>query len=138
MARRLLLLSLNDTRARLTRQNARYQSSQHRSERIRRIKEQIMKRFFLLAALVGGMTWLGTSSTAKADHFVGPGWRGYGRPHGYAWRGYGPRYYGYRPFVTPGLVIGGPRFSVGIGTAYPYPAYPVYGSGCAYPGYYGW
>ena len=98
-----------------------------------------MKRFFLLAALVGGLTWLGTSSTAKADHFVGPSWRGYGRPYGYAWRGYGPRYgYGYRPLVAPGFVIGGPRFSVGIGTAYPYPAYPAYGPGCAYPGYYGW
>src|SRR5262249_60053233 len=87
----------------------RHQSSQHKSEWIRRIKEQIMKRFFLLAALVGGLTWLGTSSTAKADHFVGPGYRGYGRPYGYGWRGYGPRYYGYRPLVAPGLVIGGRR-----------------------------
>jgi hypothetical protein len=100
-----------------------------------------MKRFFLLAALVGGLTLVGFSSTAKADRFVGGGWRGgYGHGYGYGWRGaYGPRYgYGYRPLVAPGLVIGGPRFSVGIGTAYPYPAYPAYGAGCAYPGYYGW
>ncbi|MGE5192676.1 MAG: hypothetical protein ACM3U2_09250 [Deltaproteobacteria bacterium] len=100
-----------------------------------------MKRFLLLAAAVGGLTLAGFASTAKADHFMGGGWGGgYGRGYGCGWHGgCGPRYgYGYRPVVSPGLFIGGPRFSFGIGTGYAYPSYPAYGQGCGYPGYYGW
>jgi hypothetical protein len=100
-----------------------------------------MKRFLLLAAVVGGLTLAGFASTAKADHFVGGGWRGgYGRSYGYGWRGgCGPRYaYGYRPYVAPGLFMGGPRIGIGIGTGYAYPSAPVYGPGYGYPGYYGW
>jgi len=99
-----------------------------------------MKRILMTAAAVVGLTLAGTVSTAKADHFVGGGWGGgYGRGYGYGgWRaGCGPRYR-YRPVVAPGLFIGGPRFSVGIGTGYAYPTYPVYGPGYVTPGYYGW
>jgi len=99
-----------------------------------------MKRFLILAAVVGGLTLTGFASTAKAD-----GWRGgYGRWHGYGygWRGgYRPYYgYGYRPYVAPGVVIGGPRFRIGVGVApaYAYPPRAYYGPGYGYPGYYGW
>ena len=96
-----------------------------------------MKRFLLLAAVVGGLILAGFASTAKADHYVGRGGRGgYGRGYGYGWRpGWGPRYaYGYRPYVAPGLFIGGPRVGIGIGTGYAYPPAPVYGPGYGYPG----
>jgi hypothetical protein len=97
-------------------------------------KETIMKRFLLLAALVGGFTLVGFTSTAKANNWGRAGWRGPGRFYG--GYGYRPGYrYGYRPYVAPGVVIGGPRFGIGIGTPYAYP--PVYGPAYGYPGY-GW
>jgi hypothetical protein len=101
-----------------------------------------MKRFLLLAAVVGALTLggFGFASTANAH----PGWGhgGYGGYHG----GWGPRYhggyrtyaYGYRPYVAPGFYAGGPRFSIGfnsgIGCGNPY---NYYGS-AVYPPAYGW
>ncbi len=85
-------------------------------------------------ALFGVLTACGLTSTADAH-----GW-GYGpryRPHyGYGWRP-GPYYpYGYRPYVAPGVVIGGPRISVGIGAGYAYPPPPpVYVAPYPYYGY---
>jgi hypothetical protein len=106
--------------------------------RIAALKDQkgrnVMRRFLLLAALVGGLTTIGFTSTAKADRYDWghAGWRGHGRYYGgYGYRG--PYRYGYRPYVAPGVVIGSPRFSVGFGTAYGYP--PVYGPAYGYPGY---
>ncbi len=102
-----------------------------------------MKRFLLMAVAAAGLTLVGFTSTAKADHYMGGGWGGgYGRGYGYGGfhGGCGPRYgYGYRPYVAPGLFIGGPRVGVGIGigTGYAYPPPPVYGAGYGYPGYYG-
>lgn len=93
-----------------------------------------MKRFLLLAAAVAGLTFCGFSSTAKADgwrHGWHGGYGGYGHYHGY----WGPRSYGYgyRPYVAPGVFIGGPRvgFGVGVAPAYAYPG-PAYGYGYGY------
>jgi hypothetical protein len=97
-----------------------------------------MKRFLLLAALVGGLTLVGFTSTAKADRngWGRGGWHGNGRFYGgYGYRGPYRYGYGYRPYVAPGIVIGGPRFGVGIGTGYGYP--PAYGPAYGYPAY-GW
>jgi hypothetical protein len=102
------------------------------------VKEKIMKRFLLLAALVGGFTLIGFTSTAKADRddWGRGGWRGHGRINGgYAYRGRFGYGYGYRPYAAPGVFIGGPRFGVGIAPAYGYP--PVYGPAYGYPAY-GW
>ena len=98
-----------------------------------------MKRFLLIAAAAVGLAFCGFSSTASA---AGPyGWRGGYRPYGGYWRG--PRFYGYgyRPYVAPGVFIGGPRIGVGIGSGgygYPAPYPPAYGYGYGYPGYGVW
>jgi hypothetical protein len=120
------------SRGRPTRHREKKKSALKDSEQ----KEKIMKRFLLLAALVGGLTTFGFTSTAKADrdNWGRGGWRGQGRFYG----GYGyraPYRYGYRPYVAPGVVIGGPRFGIGIGTPYAYP--PAYGPAYGYPAY-GW
>jgi hypothetical protein len=94
------------------------------------IKEQIMKRFLIMAAVLGGLTFAGFGSTASAGYW-GPG---YGRC-GYTYRGWGRPYgfYGVQPYVAPSVFIGGPRIGIGIGTPYAYPAgYPVYGYGYPY------
>src|SRR5262245_24422474 len=99
-----------------------------------------MKRFLLIAAAVVGLAFCGFSSTAKADGWR-HGWRGgYGPYRGY-WGG--PRFYGYRyrPYVAPGVFIGGPRVGIGIGYGaygYPAPYPPAYGYGYSYPGYGAW
>lgn len=89
-----------------------------------------MKRFLIMAAVLGGMTFAGMGATADAGYWgpgnghCGYGYRGWGRPYGY---------YGVRPYAAPGIFIGGPRIGVGIGTGYAYPApYPVYGYGYPY------
>jgi hypothetical protein len=90
-----------------------------------------MKRILILATIVGGLVLCVRPMATQAQ-----GW-GYGyygpryRPYGYGWRP-GP-YYPYRPYVAPGVFIGGPRIGIGIGTAYPYPPPPVYPPPCAYP-----
>lgn len=102
-----------------------------------------MKRLLMLAALFGGLTLAGFSSTAEAH-----GWRngggyggGYGYHHGYGggygWRGgFRPNYgWGYRRYAAPGVFIGGPRFGVGVAPVYGYPP-PIYGPGYGYG--YGW
>ena len=97
-----------------------------------------MKRFLILAAVVGGLAFGGMASTAKADHFHGGyGWGGYRRFGGYG--------YGYRPY--PGYVVapnvgtsvyfGTPQFGFGLGNAFGNPYYGGYG----YRGHrcgYGW
>jgi len=92
-----------------------------------------MKRFLILAAMVGGLMVCAWPKTVQAQ-----GWR-YGyygpryRPYGYGWRP-GPWYpYGYRPYVAPGVFIGGPRVGIGIGGGYAYPPPPVYGPAYPYP-----
>ena len=94
-----------------------------------------MKRFLFLAAVLGGLTLCGLPSTAKAQGW-GYGYRGprY-RPYAYGWRP-GPYYpYGYRPYLAPGVFIGGPRIGIGIspGYVYPPPPPPVYGPVYPYP-----
>ena len=97
-----------------------------------------MKRFLILAAVMGGLTFAGFASTANAGYGHGGYHGGYGHAgyahgygHGYAYRGWGRPYgYGYRP----GLFIGTPGLGIGIGTGYAYPApYAGYGYGYANP-----
>jgi hypothetical protein len=103
------------------------------------IKERIMKRFLILAAVMGGLTFAGFASTANAGY----GWRGGGNGHGgYGRVGYGRAYgygYGYggwgRPYgygYRPGVFIGTPGIGIGFGTGYAYPA-PYAGYGYGYP-----
>ena len=116
-------------------------------------KERIMKRFLILAAVTGGLTFAGLASTANADHWggghrgggYGCGHSGYGRGYGGGYgRGYGyggwgrtHGYYGngYRPYAVPGVFIGSPGIGVGFGSGYGYPA-PYSGSGYGYPSCY--
>lgn len=76
-----------------------------------------MKRLLMLAALVGGLTFAGSTSTAEAHGGFGGGYRGgYGRCGGYGWGGgyrggYGGCGYGYRP----GIYISTPSFGFGYG-----------------------
>ena len=94
-----------------------------------------MKWFLLLATLVGGLTVLGSASTANAY-----GYRVRYTPYGYR-AVYRPRYAYPAPYVLgPGVVVAGPRVGYGVGVAAPmygYPAGPMYAPGVA-PGYYGW
>src|SRR5204863_8077795 len=102
--------------------NLRDSSSNNISGQIR-IKEQVMKRFLILAAVMGGLTFAGFASTANAGYGGRGGYhggyghagyaRGYG--HGYGYGGWGRPYgYGYRP----GLFIGTPGLGIGFGTGY--------------------
>lgn len=110
-----------------------------------------MKRFLLLAAVVGGLTLGGFASTAKADHggrgVGGLGGWGHGSGgYGYHHAGCGPRYagfrtfgYGYSPYVTPGFYAAGPGFAIGVNSGFgcgnPYNSY---GSAVYPPANYGW
>jgi hypothetical protein len=85
-----------------------------------------MKRLLILATLVGGLTILGSTSTANAGVY-----RVRYTPYGYR-EVYRPRY-GYPP---PGVVYLGPP--VRVAPVYTYPPPVVYGPGYAYPGFYGW
>jgi hypothetical protein len=80
-----------------------------------------MKKFILLGVVVAGLAIVGTSQTAKADHFRGGGF-GYGSSCGYGGYGYGRPYgysnFGYSSFGNPGYGYGygyQPGFSIVIG-----------------------
>jgi hypothetical protein len=92
-----------------------------------------MKRFLILAAVLGGLVFAGMPRSAEAHG----GWRGgYGRGgYGYrgGWRGgYGRGGYGYYGGgYRPGVFIGTPGFQFGYGTGYGVPYYGGgYGYGC--------
>jgi hypothetical protein len=90
-----------------------------------------MKWFLLLAALIGGLTIFGSTSTANAA-----GYRVRYTPYGYR-AVYHPRYGYPAPVVAaPGVVVMGPR--VRVAPVYAYPTPVIYGPGYAYPGTYGW
>lgn len=98
-----------------------------------------MKRLLMLATLVGGLTFAGSTSTAEAHGgFRGGHRHGHHRHHpGYGWGGYRGPFggfggYGYRP----GIVITTPSFGFGYGGYGSY--YGGYGGyGCRGGGY-GW
>lgn len=95
-----------------------------------------MKRFLMLAAVVGGLGLFGFTQNAQAHGGYGGGYRGhYG--HGHYRGGFGGGYYGgYRPYVPAyrsGLFMSTPGFSIGYG-GYPY-GYGYgsnYGYGCGW------
>jgi hypothetical protein len=93
-------------------------------------KERIMKRFLILAALIGGMSLASLPSDAMAGRWD----RGYRRGYNDAsFRGYRrvyrPRYYGY-----PRVIVQAPGVQVGYGNGYYGNAY--YSNG--YYSNYGW
>lgn len=105
-----------------------------------------MKRFLLLAAVVGGLTLGGFSSTANAAGWYGgrDGWGGGGGGYGHcgAYGGYRGAYgYGYNPYVGTRLFLNGPRFNVAINPGFGYGfagPYNRYGSVAYPPAFYGW
>jgi len=109
-----------------------------------------MKRFLLLAAVVGGLTLggFGFASTANAGYGHGGGHGGWGHGgYGYHHAGWGPRYYGgvrpfgygYNPYVAPGFYVGGPGFAVGVNSGFGYGnPYNSCGSSVYPPAAYGW
>ena len=99
-----------------------------------------MKRFLMLAALLGGLGVAGTTGTAEANHrYHGYRFGGtyYGTPAPFIGGGYyggnfvGAAYPGlYRPFY-----VGTPGVQYGLGTSY---VAPGFGYGYGYVGGYGW
>jgi hypothetical protein len=95
-------------------------------------RRDVMKKLAILVVLVGGLVFLGTASSARADHLSH-----FHRHHHYYGGGYyGPGYairgWGYRP--APRFFIRTPNFAFGISN-YNYGGY--YGGGWGYPYGYG-
>jgi hypothetical protein len=98
-----------------------------------------MKRLLMLAAVVGGLTFAGTTNTAEA-HPRGGFRGGHHHHHHHGGRGF----YGYNNFgrfggygYRPGVFIGTPNFQFGYGTTIVRP-YSGWGGGYGYGGGCGW
>jgi hypothetical protein len=96
-------------------------------------EEQVMKRLLMLAALVGGLTFAGSTSTAEANGGYGGGRGPY---HGGGWGGGNHGGYGgnraHGSGYRPGIHISTPSFGFGYG------GYGGYGGGYYGGGYGGY
>jgi hypothetical protein len=90
-----------------------------------------MKRFLILAAMVGAVTFAGFGRSAEAHARQ---YRGFRAAPYYGGYGYGYRGYGFGRVYTPGIYIATPSFQFGYGTPYQQlgygPYYGGYGYGC--------